>query len=105
MGFKLSCITVCTEKNGHDANDCWFNAENKLNEAAKMKSDAEAILKSKKSNKKAYVAGVAAKESDASCRNCVVLSAPTRMPCCPHDFMLALPFSIKFLFLIPRPLF
>ena len=38
-----------------------------------MKSDAEAILKSKKSNKKAYVASSAAKESDASCCNCVSL--------------------------------
>jgi hypothetical protein len=38
-----------------------------------MKSDAEAILKSKKSNKKAYVASSVAKESDASCCNCVSL--------------------------------
>jgi hypothetical protein len=45
----ITC-TVC-EKNGHNAHGCWFNAENKLKEAAKMKSDAEDILKSKKSNK------------------------------------------------------
>jgi hypothetical protein len=32
-------------KNGHDAHRCSFNAENKLKEAAKMKSDAEDILK------------------------------------------------------------
>jgi hypothetical protein len=38
-----------------------------------MQSDAEAILQSKKSNKKAYVASSAAKESDASSCNCVSL--------------------------------
>jgi hypothetical protein len=31
---------VC-KKNGHDTNDCWFNAENKLKEASKMKSRQE----------------------------------------------------------------
>ena len=43
----LNPCTVC-KKHGHDAKHvgCWFNAENKLREAAKMKSDAEAILKS-----------------------------------------------------------
>jgi hypothetical protein len=29
---------VC-KKNRHDTNGCWFNAENKLREAVKMKSD------------------------------------------------------------------
>jgi hypothetical protein len=51
----ITC-TVC-KSNGHNAHGCWFNAENKLKEAAKMKSDAEDILKSKKSNKKTLVAG------------------------------------------------
>jgi ankyrin repeat protein len=57
----LHPCTVC-KKYGHDATGCWINAENKLKAAAKMKSDAEAILKSKKSNKKAYVASSAAKD-------------------------------------------
>jgi ankyrin repeat protein len=57
----LHPCTVC-KKYGHDATGCWINAENKLQAAAKMKSDAEAILKSKKSNKKAYVASSAAKD-------------------------------------------
>jgi hypothetical protein len=70
-----NCLNPCTvcKKYGHDATGCWINAENKLKAAAKMKSDADAILKSKKSNKKAYVASSAAKESDASCCNCVPL--------------------------------
>jgi hypothetical protein len=38
----ITC-TVC-KKNGHDAQGCWFNAENKLKEAAKIKSDAEDIF-------------------------------------------------------------
>jgi hypothetical protein len=41
----ITC-TVC-KKNGHDAKGCWLNAENKLKEEAKMKSEAEDILKSK----------------------------------------------------------
>jgi hypothetical protein len=49
-------FTVC-KKNGHDTHGCWFNTENKLKEAVEMKSDPEDILKSKKSNKKAYVTG------------------------------------------------
>ena len=61
------------KKNGHDANRSWFNAENKLTEAVKMKSDAEDIFKSKKSTEEAYVAGFAANESDESCCNCVSL--------------------------------
>ncbi len=48
--------TVCN-KNGHDAQGCLFNVENKLKEAGKMKSDTEDILKSKKSNKKALMPG------------------------------------------------
>ena len=70
-----NCLHPCTvcKKYGHDATGCWINAENKLKAAAKMKSDAEAILKSKKSNKKAYVASSAAKESDASSCNYVSL--------------------------------
>jgi hypothetical protein len=67
----ITC-TVC-KKNGHDAHCCWFNTENKLKEAAKMKSDAEDILKSKKSNKKAYTAGFPANEPNKECLNCVSL--------------------------------
>ena len=68
-----NCLHPCTvcKKYGHDATGCWINAENKLKAAAKMMSDAEAIFKSKKSNKKAYVASSAAKKSDASSCNCV----------------------------------
>ena len=42
---------------GHDTDGCWFNVENKLKEAGKMKSDAEDTLKSttERSNKKATV--------------------------------------------------
>ena len=58
---------------GHDTTDCWISVENKLKAAAKMKSDTEAILKSKKSNKKAYVASSGVKDSDDSCCNCVSL--------------------------------
>ena len=46
---------------------------NKLKEAAKMWSDAEDILKSKKGKKKAYVAGFAANEPNDTCFNCVSL--------------------------------
>jgi hypothetical protein len=67
----ITC-TVC-KKNGHDAQGCWFNAENKLKEAAKMKSDAEDCLKSKKSNKKALMAGFVANEQNEECLNCVSL--------------------------------
>ncbi len=49
----ITC-TVC-KKNGHNAHGCWLNAENKLKEAAKLKSDSEDILKSKKSNKKSVL--------------------------------------------------
>ncbi len=38
----ITC-TVC-KKNGHDAHGCWFNSENKLKEAVKMKSDTEDIV-------------------------------------------------------------
>jgi hypothetical protein len=51
----------------------WFNTENKLKEAAKMKSDAEDILKSKKSNKKAYTAGFPVYEPNEECSNFVSL--------------------------------
>ncbi len=70
-----NCLNPCTvcNKYGHDATGRLINAENKLKAAAKMKSDAEAILQSKKSNKKAYVASSAAKESDASSCNCISL--------------------------------
>jgi hypothetical protein len=70
-----NCLHPCTvcKKYGHDPTGYWINAENKLKAAAKMKSDAEAILKSKKSQKKTYVASSAAKESDASSCNCVSL--------------------------------
>jgi hypothetical protein len=71
----ITC-TVC-KKNGHDAHGCWFNAENKLKEAAKMKSDAEDTLKSKKSNKKAYTAGFPANEPNEECLNCVSLKCST----------------------------
>ena len=54
----------------------------------KMKSDAEAILKSKNSNKKAYVASSAAKESDASCCKCV---SPKCYRACADTY--AMPFS------------
>jgi hypothetical protein len=67
----ITC-TVC-KKNGHDTQDSWFNAENKVKEVAKMKSDAEDILKSKKSNKKAYTAGFPADEPNEECSNCVSL--------------------------------
>jgi hypothetical protein len=66
----LHPCTVC-KKCGHDSTVCWINTENKLKAAAKMKSDAEAIFKSKKSNKKSYVSSSVGKESDASSCNCV----------------------------------
>jgi hypothetical protein len=49
------------------------NSENRLKKAAKVKSDPEDILKSKKSNKKAYVAGFPANEPNEECSNCVSL--------------------------------
>ena len=49
------------------------NSENKLKKAAKMKIDPEDILKSKKSNKKSYVAGFPANEPNEECSNCVSL--------------------------------
>jgi hypothetical protein len=51
-----NCLHPCTvcKKYGHDATGCWINTENKLKTTAKMKSDDEDILKSKKSNKKVY---------------------------------------------------
>jgi hypothetical protein len=67
----IAC-TVC-KKNGHNAHGCWFNAKNKLKKAAKMKSDAEDILKSKKSNKKALMAGFAPNDHIDECLNCVSL--------------------------------
>jgi hypothetical protein len=50
-----------------------LNAENKLKEAAKLKSDAEDILKSKKSNKKVLMTGFAPNEHNAEYLNCVSL--------------------------------
>jgi hypothetical protein len=61
------------KKYGHDTTGCWINSENKFKVTAKMKSDTEAILKSKKSNKIAYVASSATKSSDASSCDCVSL--------------------------------
>ena len=58
----ITC-TVC-KKNGHNAHGCWFNAKNKLKEAANMKSDAEDILKSKHNNKKTFMAGFVANDPD-----------------------------------------
>jgi hypothetical protein len=70
-----NCLHPCTvcKKYGHDSTDCWINTENKLKTTAKMKSDDEDILKSKKSNKKAYVASSVAMESDASSCYCTSL--------------------------------
>ena len=67
----IKCI-FCKE-NGHDAHGCWFDTENKLKEAVKMKSDTEDILKSKKSNKKTYVSVFPADEPNEECSNCVSL--------------------------------
>ncbi len=67
----ITC-TVC-KKNGHNAHGCWFNTENKLKEVATMKSDGEDILKSKKSNKKALMAGSSPNEHNDECLNCVSL--------------------------------
>ncbi len=67
----ITC-TVC-KKNGHNVRGCWFNVENKLKEAAKMKSDAEDILKSKKSNKKALMVGFVPNDHIDECLNCVSL--------------------------------
>ncbi len=39
--------------------DYWINTENNLKSATKMKSDSEVILKSKKTNRKAYVSSSA----------------------------------------------
>ena len=39
-------------KNGHDAQGCYQTADNMLAEAAKLKNDAEEILKSKSGHKK-----------------------------------------------------
>jgi hypothetical protein len=67
----ITC-TVC-KKNGHNVHGCWFNAENKLKEATKMKSDTEDILKSKKNNKKTLMSGFAPNEHNDECLNCVSL--------------------------------
>ena len=67
----ITC-TICN-KHGYDAQRCFVNAENNLKEAAKMKSDAEDCLKSKKSNKKALMAGFVANEQNEECLNCVSL--------------------------------
>ena len=56
----LTC-PVC-KQHGHDTERCWVHAENKIAEAAKMKSDAEAVLQSK--HKKAFMAGFAANDPD-----------------------------------------
>ncbi len=74
----LNPCTVC-KKYRHDATGCWFNVENKLKTTAKMKSDAEAVLKSKKNNKKEYVASSVPKESDVSC--CIFVSLKGYRPC------------------------
>ena len=66
--------TVC-KKNGHDAQRCFWNTENKLKEAAKMKSDAEDCLKFKKNNKKALMAGFVANEENEECLNQGLLSS------------------------------
>jgi hypothetical protein len=67
----ITC-TVC-KKNGHNVHGCWLNTENKLKEAAKMKSDTEDILKSTKSNKKSLMLGFAPNEHNDECLNCVSL--------------------------------
>jgi hypothetical protein len=67
----LTC-TVC-KKNGHNGHGCWFNVQNKLKEASKMKSDAEDTLKSKKSNKKELLTGFSPDEHNDECLNCVSL--------------------------------
>jgi hypothetical protein len=56
--LQPKAVITCTvfKKNGHDAKGGWFNTENKLKEAVKMKSDTEDILKYKRSNKKALMA-------------------------------------------------
>jgi hypothetical protein len=59
--------------NGHNVHGCWFNEENKLKEEAKMKSDTEDILKSKKSNKKSLMSGFVPNEHNDECLNCVSL--------------------------------
>jgi hypothetical protein len=55
--------TFC-KRNGHEAQGCWFHTESKLQEAVKMKSDVEDILKSKHINKKAFMSGFVANDSD-----------------------------------------
>ncbi len=67
----ITC-TVC-KKNGHNAHGCWFNAENKLKEAVKMKNDTEDILKSKKTNKKSLMSVFSPNEHNDECLNCVSL--------------------------------
>ena len=68
-------VSVCAaQQNEYDnATGCWISTESMLQTAAKMNSDAEVIMKSKSSNKKAYVASSASKDSDVSCCNCVSL--------------------------------
>ena len=67
----ITC-SIC-KKNGHDTHGFWFNTENKLKETVKMKRDTEEILKSKKSNKKAFLACFPANEPNEGCSNCVSL--------------------------------
>jgi hypothetical protein len=70
---KVVITYTVWKKNGHNAHGCWFNVENKLKEATKMKSDAEDILKSKKSNKKTLMSVFTPNEHNDECLNCVSL--------------------------------
>jgi hypothetical protein len=59
-------VLTCTscKRNDHEAQGCWFHTENKLQEASKMKSDNEDILKSKHSNKEAFMDGFVVNDPD-----------------------------------------
>jgi hypothetical protein len=59
-------VITCTfcKRNAHDTQGCWDNTENKLVETAKMKNDAEDILKSTHGHKKEFMVGFAANDPD-----------------------------------------
>ena len=69
---KAIISTFC-KKPGHDAQRCWDIAENQLAQAAKMKSDTEDILKSRKINKKSLMTGFSDNEPNEECLNFVSL--------------------------------